>query len=362
MKRAGQSLLEVAIFGAIIIMLLGILITYGLRYNYQQQTMQQTFRKALSKGVALPGVGHSDAVVSDKHIPSPSDTFGVGSVVPFLGSAGGIHRDYLSDPPVKYTTEPTVVLNINGEEFTYTTAGFRDESNVSVLSLDADFEDIDSVWEGKGRYQKVYGSGNVWGTSAGACIGDTTPSTNPTTGEPEDTCSEGSYNIRIIDSCAGQIVDYGTAVKQCRMIVDSAACEKECNRENDKDINCNSICAQPIAVPWYCANFNEINLANHEYIFPVLYNPADKTGLFGFGGVKAIGLQQDYRQNTSADNALRKTEDTEGITTTDSINWITNTTRKIITNPPGSTSGVPNIEEVTSNVSQNTVGSSTSNW
>ena len=45
--KKGQAILELAIFGAILIMLLGALINYGLRYNYQQLAMQRAFRKAL---------------------------------------------------------------------------------------------------------------------------------------------------------------------------------------------------------------------------------------------------------------------------------------------------------------------------
>ncbi|MCG2713859.1 MAG: hypothetical protein L6308_03310 [Candidatus Omnitrophica bacterium] len=348
MQRTGQALLEVAIFGAIIIMLLGVLISYGLRYNYQQKTMQQAFRKALSRVVVQPGVSASDVVVSDEHVPNPSDTFGVGSVTPFTGSAGGISRDYLGDPPERYTIAPTVVININGEERTYTTAGFRDETNVPEPGL--------------GRYKEVYGSGSVEDRGEGECLefGDII---DPNTGEPGTECLQPTKNIRIIDPCAGQIIDYGTAVKQCRMTVDSAACLKECNRSHYSDAtttNCDSICNQSMNVPWYCetaeCGLNACNLgATHIYNFVKLEQ------LFGNGGIKAIGLQQDYKQNTLTNNTLRKTEDTSGITTMDSIDWKTQTKRKIITNT-GSTSGVPNIEEVTSEVSQKSSGSRTTNW
>jgi len=341
MKKGGESLLEVAIFGAIIVMLLGVLISYGLRYNYQQKMMQQAFRKSLTHAVNQPGTSISNVVISDKHIPNPSDTFGVGSVTPMTGSAGGIARDYRLGETADTESElPRVAVNINGKEFTYTTAGFRDESNVPESSL--------------GRYQVIYGGGNVWNTGDGECLGEESTSINPNTGEPEGTtCSQPSKNIRIIDYCDGEIIDYGSAVKQCRMIVDADACVKECSRDPSADC---SVCAQPINIPWYCANYTETDTTSHTYNFPALEQ------LFSLAGLKAMGLQQDYEQKTLTDNTLRKTEDTSGITTTDNIDWKTQTKRKIITKPYGSTSSATNTEEVVSEVSQEKVDSRNSGW
>jgi hypothetical protein len=117
-----QSLLEVAIFGSIIIMLLGVLVSYGLRYNFQQQAMQQAFRKSLAdavvqqKSLAIPNTmapSISNVIVKDRHIPNPSDTFGVGSVNPFVGSAGSVTINYkLSETPDKESELPRIAVNI----------------------------------------------------------------------------------------------------------------------------------------------------------------------------------------------------------------------------------------------------------
>jgi hypothetical protein len=339
MKRInGQALLEVAIFGAIIVMLLGVLISYGLRYNYQQKAMQQAFRKSLSRAVAEPGVPVSSVIISDEHIPNPSDTFGVGSVTPFTGSSGGIIRDYqMAETAVDESSLPRVTMNINGQEISYKAAGFRIERNVPEGSL--------------GRYREIYGSGNIEDQGEGECS-DREETTDPNSGEPITTCLQSTKNIRIIDSCAGEVMDYGSAVKQCRMIVDSEACVKECSRGSS---DC-SACNQPMNVPWYCAGYQEINPVTHAYNFPVLEK------LFSYSTLKMLGLQQDYTQNTTTANALRKVEGTSGITTTDTIDWTTKTKRKIIINPLGSTSGVPETKEVTSEVSQKKTESREANW
>jgi len=307
--------------------------------------MQQAFRKSLSKAVSQSGVAVSNVVVTDTHVPNPSDTFGAGSVTPFTGSAGSVIRDYkMSETADEKSELPRITLNINGKEYTYLTAGIRDETNVPEGSLD--------------RYEEIYGSTNVWTTGDGACLSEET-STDPNTGESTTTCSQSTKSVRIIDYCAGEIIDYGSAVKQCRMIVDSAACVTECNRSHYGDssgTDCSSLCSQAMNVPWYCANYTETDSSNHAYNFPVLEQ------LFASSALKAMGLQQDYTQRTTTDSALRKTEGSSGITTTDNVSWKTETTRKIITNPYGSTGGAPATEEVKSEVGQSKVDSRQTGW
>ena len=122
MKRflslTGQALLELAIFGSILIMLLGVLINYGLKYNYQQQVMQQTYRKAL-KGAADSAADGKPMSVTyvlarDKYIPNPSQLFGLGLVTPISASAGVIRNYHMQDSPVTKDELPQVTVDING--------------------------------------------------------------------------------------------------------------------------------------------------------------------------------------------------------------------------------------------------------
>ncbi len=144
-----QALLEVAILGSILIVLLGILISYGLRFNFQQRLMQQAFRKALSSA-NTNSLGQSGAfiILRDMHIPSPANPFGVGSVAPVMSAAGGISR---SPDLMQYaTTEdelPRINLDLYGAKLNFTVAGFRYENGVS--------ED-DVV-----KYEQIYGASNV---------------------------------------------------------------------------------------------------------------------------------------------------------------------------------------------------------
>lgn len=316
--KKAQALLELAIFGSILIMLLGVLVNYGLRYNYQQQAMQQAYRKALKSAAESVGDGKPAAVthvlIKDSHIPNPSNPLGLGSVMPISASASVTRNHKLQEVAITRDELPQITMDVNGQILIRKTAGFRYESNVPV--------------ESKDKYAEIYGSLNVcWEEDCGAS---------------EGVCGGASCkNIKIIDSCAGEIMDYGTAVRQCRQIVDVEVCKKECERgkQPGSDTDCNSICNQTMNVPWYCANYTETDSNTHKYTFPVLNQ------LFNFAIAsnkpKNMGLQQDYTQKTRMDNStLHKTETTSSIETTDNVNYKDTIQRTIIYNDVLDASGV----------------------
>jgi len=327
----GQAILELAIFGSILIMLLGILINYGLRYNYQQQVMQQAFRKALaSAAVSMndhTSISVAHAVVEDKHIPNPADPFAVGSVLP-SSSGASVTRNYkLMETPDYEDELPSAVINVQGKSVSFKSAGFRGEV-------------IDE--ESLPRYQEIYGSINVWK------VGDVTP---------------GRISVKIIDSCAGEIMNYDTTVRQCRQIVDAEACIKECKRGGGKD--CANTCSKPMNVPWYCGtvtgtnpdtDYVEIDNKNHRYYFSAL----EQIFAFAPKGKKNMGLQEGYTQRTSIENRLDKKETTADITTTDSFDWQTQTERSIVHKAYGDTSTNTNTTNIVTSAPANKTR--TQNW
>lgn len=326
-SEKAQATLELAIFGAILIMLLGILINYGLRYVFQQQAMQQSFRKALAAATTQMSSGTpistSHMVVNDRHVPSPSDTFGVGSVMP-MTSGASVTRSYkLQETPDTVSELPHTIITIQGHNYSFKTAGFVDIGSVSKASFE--------------RYQEIYGATNVDDVGGWAEDGSSGP-------------------IRIIDPCAGELISYDVAVRQCRQIVDSAACTEECERGEGK--NCSSVCSQPIQIPWYCQNYVEVDPSTHRYKFGVL----DQLFASAPGENKAMGLQDSYTQTSTANNRLIKQESSTGVTSTDRLNWGAHTERTIIYKPYGSTSTATVKQEVPSDVSQDKTKTWRSNW
>ncbi|MFH1397227.1 MAG: hypothetical protein ABIH27_01580 [Candidatus Omnitrophota bacterium] len=142
----GQALLELAVFGSIILYLMGILVNYGLRYNWQQRLNQQAFRKNLKDAAHSmePGypVSTGNTIIRDVHIPNPADAFGVGSVMPIAGSGAMATRNWRmydnSTPPIEEASRQ--VFHINNKEIVFitgengTVSGF--ENYTQDISLD----------------------------------------------------------------------------------------------------------------------------------------------------------------------------------------------------------------------------------
>lgn len=88
-NKKAQSLTELSAFGSILLLVLSFLISYGMRYNYQQEIQMRAFRTAMSEAYKAdrPDASASVELIEDRHIPDPRDMFGVGNITPIQGNA-----------------------------------------------------------------------------------------------------------------------------------------------------------------------------------------------------------------------------------------------------------------------------------
>ncbi len=133
-NKKAQTLTELAAFGSILLLVLAFFISYGMRYNYQQDVQMRAFRSALKDAYTNPNnrpdASASIVLVEDKHIPDPRDMFGAGNIVPAQAGAevtwGNTLNDMynvpaaISDP--LSTDLPRTEYKINGTTYAYTTA------------------------------------------------------------------------------------------------------------------------------------------------------------------------------------------------------------------------------------------------
>lgn len=337
-SKKAQALLELAVFGSIIIMLIGILINYGLRYNLQVKSMQDAYRKAL-KYASEAVNGESPSSVSyvsieDIHIPDPSNPFAIGAIIPISASASVTRNPKMDETANEIDQLPRIAIDIKGSSCPgsylspkgspppcyYLAAGFREEQNVDENYIE--------------KYKEIYG--DVEETD-GICLGGMIPSQD----SGPATCLRPSKNIRIIDSCEGEVIDYGTAFRQCRQFVDEDFCEKECEKGKspDSEADCHSVCGHIINVPWYCSPYTTDS--SGKYVFETL-NKMFSSGAKG----RVMGLQPDYEKNiTTSRNVLTKDETASGITTTESADWHDQTKRTFIYKEYNDKSGDSSIEE-----------------
>lgn len=308
--RQGQALAELAIFGSAFILILSTVVSYGLRYNYQQKASQEAFRKALGVVVDPEKGSASYQVYHDTHIPDPGDRFGIGSSMLFRSSAS-VTRDYQTHKTADdQASLPRLLMDVQeksikcGSGDGCTNAGFREANAPSIAAVK--------------KYIQIYGN-------------SVTKDNGDSIYDAEDGKINYSGDIRFIDYAAGEIMEYSSAVRQCRQIVDSKACEIECARSKStgEGESCITICAPDIAAPWYCGDYTEIDSANHRYRFKTL------DGLFGIDTTMSnadykkthpqpkiiMGLQADYIKRVKSDNQLEKQQAEGQITTTDSLDW-----------------------------------------
>ena len=325
-SKKGQAILELTIFGSVLIMILSVLISYGLKYNFQQQTVMETFRKALWLAAVTPTNEGNYTILDDRHVPDPADPFGVGTVTPTLSSAW-VTRNYRMHY-ARESEEELPQINIEVPDGTlreYKAAAFRSETNVpeadlgyglrldnivyywsnpytfSVNDLEKidDYNYWDSDYDGEldqSKYEYIYGSfGTNWYVvGEGDCIGGNQQECEDMDGDGEieenecwTVCPEGSqtYDIVIVDDCWSQMPDYSAMKKRCRQ-VDAA------------EIN----------VPWYC----EDGVINNLF---AVWSEEE-------GPLVTYGLHPDYDyQVTRIDNSLRKRERSRDVRTTDNLDW-----------------------------------------
>lgn len=378
METKAQALLELAIFGALIIMLLGVMVNYGLRYRYQQEVTQEAFHRALAsaanstKDNTPASVTHT--VLRDRHIPDPSNPWGVGSVLPIVSGAMVISNPKLHETADKESELPRMEIDVNGITHSFTTAGLREESDVAPDTIDRYIDLFGMTVQGCTEFnlemecitwepiKDTEGdiSANVGKGDTGINLADYIVSISPDA-DSYDTYAKTWEEMNVtkilyIDPNGGQIMNFDSAVSMCRNIVDSEVCQKSClsgkegrtDNPDPADVqDCANLCSKEIRPPWYCEDKEEVDTASHRYTFHKLEN------LFSAVPNKQMGLRPDYTKATIINNRLTKIEGPEGITTVDTVDLKDTTTRWIVFLP---SPAEPNLgigtTEVQGNVTQ----------
>ncbi len=371
----GQALVELAVFGAFFLMLLGVLLSYGLKYNFQQKAQMTAFRRALKIASDQDRGTGSAMVMEDRAIPDPATMFGIGSTAPIMASAS-VQRDYMMHAqPVDADSLQGSVMDIqtnrDGSTNTqawmrriYKTAAFRIEYLVPKTNLD--------------KYAQIYGSllargtSGSWVSTSASNVDIICLTSHEVTGEngvvTTVVCDSEAYAaIRIIDACSGEISDYETCYSQARQLVDPAFCARKCELAKipGSTTNCTMVCNLLTNSPnqtvktydkakggaWYAADWEApspvvtppATQANPNYNFPYLsgYRGDGTTvpALFSFSGARspsdpvkqmAMGPQSDMTQNTQRSESIDKTETTSAISTQEDAVWTDTLNRTLV--------------------------------
>jgi hypothetical protein len=407
----GQALIEIAIFGAIFLMIIGAMITYGLNYNYNQEAQMRAFRTAM-KIASSKEDGDSTTVsrgsgtytsLQERHIPDPMDPYGAGSVSPVMSSASVTRDSAMYATAVDDGSLPMTVFDhqvsavndqVDSQQLVYRTAGFRCEQ-IGLVVCPA----VLSGGTGGGTTGGRRDIGVTSGTTTGSRRGNTTTSTSdgrdrpstmsstwnalmaapiPASGfmggaitkEQEDNLymkygilygsvvdigeasaiQRRSGLLRIVDSCAGEVIDYDSCYEQAVKIVDVAACTESCQRSTTAEIDCNAVCNMKTNPPnqsdtsynpavggaWYAAGYiKHPGDAQHGYRtwyeFPALRDLFQNAGIDVANGER-MGLRQGQVVRNTRSSQMNKTERIGAIQTVDQADWTTTTERSFVMN------------------------------
>lgn len=119
MNKKGQAILELAIFGSLILFVLGILLSYMQRLNDQQYVQMETFRRALEKactfqGEVSEGAGGSVQYTLLENRPQVDLNSGFGKGSPF--NTGNSANVFWAIPKAGAQAESLIVYRVNQDE------------------------------------------------------------------------------------------------------------------------------------------------------------------------------------------------------------------------------------------------------
>ncbi|TAN61404.1 hypothetical protein EPN16_03220 [bacterium] len=159
LNNRAQALSELAVFGAVILGVVGFLLSYGMNANYSDNLNMQTFRYGLQKAYeAKDTYFNAQVIVMDyKSIPQPQGGNVVPSFNPLMASSSALLSNSLfmemkdEDDFGNYTYLPKINLLIKdksgkiGREFNFTTADWKeyDLKGVEVRERVDDENDTD---------------------------------------------------------------------------------------------------------------------------------------------------------------------------------------------------------------------------
>lgn len=318
-NRKAQSLLELSLYGVVVLSLLGVVLSYGMRYNFRQSADQRSFRKAMAKSADHMG-SKTYVLMHDRSLPNPQDPFGTGQASPFVSSAT-ITRDY------RLLTKWD-----SGDPMPTITFGYESRVGETAEVEHTIAGEYRYCWPRGGcthrfareKYEEVVGANNVKG------VKDDGP---------------GQACVDVLDWCGGEIFGYEGCKKQCRMMQEYDYCVTECEKGRlYHDDMCADICSMDVPTFWYCGSIDNF---------------------FSFTGSSDTrnwntGIQPRTEIESIRSETMTKSESPGGVSSSDTLSHTDNILRTIVWRPVGS--GSPSFEDVVSPVEREPSVSMSEGW
>ncbi len=330
-QPAGQALVELAVFGSLLLLLLGYLVNTVLGYDYQMQAKTEAFRRSLSSAAVSSllssPLSTSHLLIQDRQLADPSDPFALGPVSPVMATAGVTRAYNLQTLPGEARTMPRLAIQIADTTVCpETLVGPSSQSGMLTCNYTLAGFRFESTWQASlARYKFIYGEANVCddakkcpGAGSSICApGGWVTDINPDTNEEQTVCVDYLKTIRITDPCEGEIISLPDCRRQAGQIADNGMCEAACRKAGKAD--CATMCSQTMVVPWYAAG---TSCGGGKCAVPVLDGR--------FAGMENAGLQPGSTQEVVKDNQLIRQESPGDLQSTMVVDATTKTDRTVV--------------------------------
>lgn len=131
-KEIAQAAIEVAVFGAILLFVLSVIVRQAFNANFGQNQTLRVLRMAMTASyktsfLGSPARNVASVIVLEDHLSPSLNKFGPEMRTPFVLSGTATHSRELFQPPTynAVTELPRIDMFINGQHFQFTVGGYR---------------------------------------------------------------------------------------------------------------------------------------------------------------------------------------------------------------------------------------------
>jgi len=155
LKQKAQTAIELAVFGSILVFVLGVIIRSALIKNIEQQTQLRATRMALdlsywkSESMTVASHNTTSLLVIEDRLTAASAKYGAVDRTPFMVQASGTHTANMMMPVDFNSTEdlPVMDVYVNGQHFTFSTVAFATKSLAALEEFpDAGYEGVKKLY------------------------------------------------------------------------------------------------------------------------------------------------------------------------------------------------------------------------
>lgn len=190
LRRKAQAIVELVVFGAVFIFILGLILKQSMSMHYIQKEDLKVMRMALAASFGSYALKNAPVIIIEDRLSPDSFKYGSQGRIPIIKQASAMWTNNLYMPGTYGVDEelPSILFYINGSHFTLTLAGYK---SVAVRDGDAFKQEVFENDEG-GLDRGMHGGRDCGGHT---CVWGW----EPVPVRSIDPSEDGNYNNVVVD-------------------------------------------------------------------------------------------------------------------------------------------------------------------